>query len=472
MASSAIPRATFGDKGFLAPDEDAILQGAFADVDAAFGGGLDPDPSTPQGQLAATLTAVVGEKNAQFLWYCSQVDPAFNSGRMQDAIARIYFIDRISGAPTVQPCTCVGLVNTVIPIGSLAEDQDGGLWLALQIGEIPVGGSVVVDFAAITDGPTTAPVSLTIKSVIFGWDSITPTGDASLGRLVENRAQFEDRRRQSVALNASGQVEAVRGAVLAVDGVQDAYVIDNSNSTPQAVNGVTLIANSLYVAVVGGTDADVASAIWRKKAPGCSYNGNTSVTVVDPSPDYAPPIPSYAVLFQRPALISTIVLVTILNSATVPSDALAQIRTAIVDAAVGLDGGPRAKIGSYVFASRYYGPVAALGTWASAIVNIQVGFRGVAASVVGSISGTTLTATSVTGGVLEVGELLTGTGVTQGTLVSGLLSGTGGTGTYTVSKSQTAPSQPIEVTRVHDDLLFFINQAPVVAADDVHVVLQ
>lgn len=61
----------------------------------------------------------------------------------------------------------------------------------------------------------------------------------------------------------------------------------------------------------------------------------------------------------------------------------------------------------------------------------------------GDISGTTLTVTLVTSGTIEVGQLLTGTSVIVGTYIAALASGTGGTGTYTVSPSQTAASQDI-----------------------------
>ena len=53
----------------------------------------------------------------------------------------------------------------------------------------------------------------------------------------------------------------------------------------------------------------------------------------------------------------------------------------------------------------------------------------------GSITGTTLTITAVTTGILAVGTLITGTGVTAGTKITALGTGTGGTGTYTVNNS-------------------------------------
>jgi hypothetical protein len=65
------------------------------------------------------------------------------------------------------------------------------------------------------------------------------------------------------------------------------------------------------------------------------------------------------------------------------------------------------------------------------------------AYVTGSISTTTLTVTSVTNGTLAVGQRISGTGVTDSTYITALGTGTGGTGTYTVSISQTVSSTPI-----------------------------
>ena len=65
------------------------------------------------------------------------------------------------------------------------------------------------------------------------------------------------------------------------------------------------------------------------------------------------------------------------------------------------------------------------------------------AVVTGSITATTLTVSAVTSGTLYVGQTISGTGVTAGTTITALVSGTGGTGTYTVSASQTVSSTTI-----------------------------
>jgi hypothetical protein len=73
-------------------------------------------------------------------------------------------------------------------------------------------------------------------------------------------------------------------------------------------------------------------------------------------------------------------------------------------------------------------------------------FTGTGAVVTGSITTTTLTVTAVTSGTIVIGQVLTGTGVTAGTTITAFLTGVGGTGTYTVSASQTVASTAITAT--------------------------
>lgn len=61
-------------------------------------------------------------------------------------------------------------------------------------------------------------------------------------------------------------------------------------------------------------------------------------------------------------------------------------------------------------------------------------------SFVGVITGTTLTVTSVVSGTIAIGQVLSGVGVTAGTSIIAFGTGSGGTGTYTVSTSQTVAS--------------------------------
>ena len=63
--------------------------------------------------------------------------------------------------------------------------------------------------------------------------------------------------------------------------------------------------------------------------------------------------------------------------------------------------------------------------------------------VTGSIASTTLTVTAVSVGILQVGSVISGTGIAVGTTITALGTGTGGIGTYTVNISQSVVSTAI-----------------------------
>lgn len=227
-----VPMPVFGPAGFIAPLESAILAGVQADQQAAFGGNLNPALTNPTGQLAQSQAAVVGDCFDQFVALTNGVDPAFATGRMQDAIARIYFITRNPAQATVAIVTCSGLTGTVIPLNAQVVDQAGNIYLCTESGTIPAGGSVDLSFAGAVTGPIACPIGYitSIYQAIPGWDSVTNAAAGVLGNVVESAADFELRRQRSVAANAQGSIGAVLGSVLSVPGVLDAYAFENTSS--------------------------------------------------------------------------------------------------------------------------------------------------------------------------------------------------------------------------------------------------
>jgi hypothetical protein len=77
------------------------------------------------------------------------------------------------------------------------------------------------------------------------------------------------------------------------------------------------------------------------------------------------------------------------------------------------------------------------------VATTQINSVAAPAVVTGDITGTTLDVTAVSSGTLQIGQTLEGANVTDGTIITAFGTGTGGTGTYTVSPSQTAASATI-----------------------------
>lgn len=373
--TSSVPQIEFTPTGLVIPDAPSVLAGVQADQNAAFGGNLNPTLNTPQGQLASSLTAIIANTNATFAKYVNQVDPDTADGFMQDAIARIYFLTRQAGTPTAVQVLCSGLFGTVIPLNAQAQDTSGNLYLCTQAGTIGVGGNVTLSFANAVNGPIACPSgTLTqIYQAIPGWDSVNNPTDGVAGSNVETRAAFEFRRKNSVAAGANGSMPAIYAGVFAVPGVIDVYV--TQNNTGSTVNtGSTaypVIAKSVYVAVVGGDALEVAEAIWNNTNIGAAYNGNTTVSVTDPSP-YAIPIPTYPVTFERPVATPIKFAVQIAASSALPVNIIALTQAAIIASFNGTDGSLRARIASLVLASKFYGPVSLIGPEVS-ILSILIG---------------------------------------------------------------------------------------------------
>lgn len=357
---SSVPGIQFTTAGVVLPTESAVLAGVQSDIDAAFGGGLNPALETPQGQLASSQTAVIGDKNNEVALIVNQVDPQYSDARFQDAIGRIYFLTRKPATSTSVAATLGGAPGAVIPAGTLAQDTSGNTYASTGPATIGAGSTVVQEFQNIVSGPIPCATGTLIKvyQAVTGWDTITNAADGTIGHDAENRTDFELRRKNSVALNARSTPSAIYAAVFDVADVLDCYVIDNpTNATVNTgVTNYPVGAHSVYVAVVGGTDAAVAVAIWSKKDVGCDYNGNTTVTVTDAS-GYSYPQPNYQIKFQRPAALACKFAVQLVNDPLLPLNISDLVKAAIVARFNGTDGTVRERIGASILASRYYGAV-------------------------------------------------------------------------------------------------------------------
>lgn len=99
----------------------------------------------------------------------------------------------------------------------------------------------------------------------------------------------------------------------------DGSVILGSNS------GISLIANSIYACVAGGSQTNVAAALLENKSSGCAWNGNTTVSVVEPASGQ-----TYAVQYDTPNMVGILIQVYTTNGN------ISNITQAILDYAAGI----------------------------------------------------------------------------------------------------------------------------------------
>lgn len=376
----------FSDTGPVAPDSQAVLQTQTDIWQGAFDNQLNPDPATPQGQLMASLAALVQDKNSQMLFLANQFNPATANGVWQDALAAIYFITRQPAVATAVQVVCTGLPGTVIAgqdtsvTPAQVRTADGTVLVCQTGGTIPAGGSITLPFAAQQTGPVVVEANsvTTIVQAQPGWDTVNNPDPGVTGQAVESRQAFEARRRQSVALNSRSMLASVYARVGNLSGVIDLLARQNRTDSPVVDNGVTLAPHSIYIAVLGGADADIAEAIYNSVSAGCDYNGNTSVEYTDPVTGAVEEI-----LFERPEEYPFAIAVTIQANATTPSNIVELVQGNILadfygqeypNASTGTAHNPapeRVSIGDLVYASRFFCPAISAG--ATQLVGVQIG---------------------------------------------------------------------------------------------------
>lgn len=164
---------------------------------------------------------------------------------------------------------------------TVADDAGNQFFLKTTRAFVGAGTtSLTFQAAVIGQIQTTANTIQTIITAILGVTGVnnpTTAGDTE-GLPEETDPQLKIRRANSFYLQAVGPADAIRAALLAIADVSDAYVVEND--TGGTVAGV--LAHSIWVIVNGGTAAEIGTAIYTKKAPGCGQTGAQSYVVARP----------------------------------------------------------------------------------------------------------------------------------------------------------------------------------------------
>ena len=295
---------------------------------------LNTDPETPQGQIIDSQVATVNQKDSEVLYLAQQFDPRTAEGRFQNALAEIYFIKRKPAINSYAMCTINGRAGTQISAGALIESEiDGTQWSLDQNVTIPANETITAKFTCLTDGAISASAGTLTKIVttVTGWDTVT-NATAIVGSLEESQSAFEQRRKDSVSLNARSTVNAVYANVAQCDGVIAVYAVDNKKNISETIDNYTLTPHSIFVSVIGGENEDIAKAIYNNLSAGCDYNGNTSVDITN---EYSGAVET--VKFYRPDVFNVFVKVQIQNSVQLQNDYENIVKQAVYNNFYGLD---------------------------------------------------------------------------------------------------------------------------------------
>lgn len=341
--------------GVIVPDTATIQTDVEDEYKAVFGQDLVVTPNTPQGVL---ITAEVSARSNVLLnnaTVANQINPNLSGGVFLDAIWALTGGKRLAATFSVVPgVELLGLPDLFIPGGSQASVESGTVFASISDVTLDGSGMGTVDFQAIEAGPIAVNIgALTqIVTAILGWDSVTNPVAATVGRTVEGDMPSRSRRKNTLSLQNVALSLAISSAIYAIPNVRSLKYRENFEKTDETIDGIFLLANSIWVCVDGGTDTEIATALLANKSLGANWNGAVVVTMTDPVTGQ-----TYPVAFDRPTERPMQARITVRAGSSLV-DVPQAVRDAVVAYAEGqLEGEPGFVVGANVSAFELGGAV-------------------------------------------------------------------------------------------------------------------
>lgn len=246
---------------------------------------------------------------------------------------------RSSGSPSSTQLVLTATPGTIILSGNRFESTTtGSRWATDQTVTADGSGSATVNATCTIVGPTQADAGTItrIVDVVAGLASVTNPDPATPGSDAQRDEQLRVTRATAVGRPGNNQLDSMIGELFGVPGVRRVKVYENdtNSGSVSADNPHGLPAHSIAPVIDGGTDDDVAMAIYLKKNPGALlYQAGAPFQVEITSPKY--PSNTKLIRASRPIYVDMFPVIHVVNDGTLPPNADQLIKEAMMEYAAG-----------------------------------------------------------------------------------------------------------------------------------------
>lgn len=270
--------------GLHIPTYNDILEDMIAAMKQIYGDDIYLDNSSPDYQLLS-IFALKQSDTLQVMAYAYNArSPETAIGASLDSVVKLNGIKRKAASKSTCQVKVTGTPFTQIVDGAV-RDRAGLTW------DLP--SSVVIDSSGTTYTVATCRTAGAVSALAgdisqietptYGWVSVTNEVAAVLGNAQETDAQLRERQTISTANPSQTMLDGTKGAIAALKNVSRYAVYENDTNVSSVTddNPYGLPAHSVTCVVEGGTDEDVAEAIFLRKGIGCYTNGDVEVQYTD-----------------------------------------------------------------------------------------------------------------------------------------------------------------------------------------------
>lgn len=275
--------------GVIVPDTSTILTDVQNEWKDVFGADLSVAPETPQGRIIEMIARqrIFSLQTAAATSNMLNLEKA--NGFVLDDIGALFQIQRKSATYTTTQITMAGVPTTVVPRGTRLL-SDAGYYFTNDIDtydeeDYTIGsdGSATAIFRAEASGDVPAEVGTitNIVTAVNGLETVINNSPViSVGQSTESDAEFRNRIKESLNINSTSVLTAIKSAVANVEGVIQVKAYENTSATGSILNTIFNIPGHGVGIIVDYNETDldtqpvayaIAEAIYKKKTLGAAY---------------------------------------------------------------------------------------------------------------------------------------------------------------------------------------------------------
>ena len=280
--------ATLDQNGLKIETLSTIVANLNVALKAIYGNDINLDPNSPDGQLVALIAQAKVDVEELLANVYASMDPDQAIGVVLDQRCAINGVVRQAGTNTLQTVTIT--VDQALTLAGLdtaptapftVADSTGNKYELITTHVFSAAGSADLGFQAALLGPIASAANTiqTLVTILLGVTGANnPDAPTSVGLSEETDSALRIRRENSVSLPSKGYLAGLLGALQDVAGVVQAEVFENMTSDDPDSQGIP--AHSIWAIVLGGSNADIARAIYVKRPMGCGMKGSVVVPLM------------------------------------------------------------------------------------------------------------------------------------------------------------------------------------------------
>lgn len=253
-----------------------------------YGNDINVDQNSPDGQMINIFAQGGTDIRELLVQLYNSFDPDNCSGRLLDERCALNNIFRKAGTFTTVLITLVtdrsvtlqgvdANYNDPSATGYTIQDNAGNQFVLVNTQTFAAGTHTALFRAKEIGSVETSIGTITTPvTIVLGVVSVNNPVAATTGENEETDAELKIRRRQSVSISSSGYLNGILASVLQLDGVTDAAAYENYTNVTDA-NGTP--AHCLWLVVEGGSAADIAEVLYKKKPAGTNMRGDITYNI-------------------------------------------------------------------------------------------------------------------------------------------------------------------------------------------------